>query len=174
MKDSFSAPTGARASATPQDKVDAIERKLLEKLIKLPLIPKPLGEYLPINKVGNLVYVSGQLPIKDGSLGSFLGRLGKEITLEAGQRAAQWCTFNALAHLKRDLGSLEKIKRVVKLTGYVAGMPGFTQQAEVLNGASKILIELFGESGRHARVAVGVTDLPKGACVEIEYIFEVE
>jgi enamine deaminase RidA (YjgF/YER057c/UK114 family) len=174
MKDAFSAPPGSRARATPQDKVDAIEQKLLEKLIRLPLIPKPLGEYLPISKVGHLVYVSGQLPIKDGSLGPFQGRLGKEISLEAGQRAAQWCTFNALAHLKRDLGSLEKIKRVVKLTGYVAGMPGFNQQAEVLNGASKILVELFGENGKHARVAVGVTDLPKGACVEIEYIFEVE
>lgn len=174
MKDAYSAPTGARAHASPKDKPDAIEQKLLEKLIRLPLIPTPLGDYLPINKVGNLVYVSGQLPIKDGSLGPFKGRLGKEITLEAGQRAAQWCTFNALAHMKRDLGNLEKIKRVVKLTGYVAGMPGFTQQADVLNGASRILIELFGEAGKHSRVAVGVTDLPKGACVEIEYIFEVK
>jgi len=173
MKSSFTPPTGSKEKVRPQAKVDKIEKKLLELLLKLPILPPPMGNYLPVARVGNFIYLSGQLPLKDGSLGAFQGRLGKEIPLDGGQRAAKQCTLNALAHLKRELGSLEKIKRVVKLTGYVAGMPGFTEQAHVLNGASDILVELFGEAGKHARVAVGVTDLPLGACVEIEYIFEV-
>ncbi|KAB2836326.1 RidA family protein, partial [bacterium] len=106
-------------------------------------------------------------------LGAYKGRLGKEITLEAAQRGAKQCTLNALALAKNELGSLEKIRRVIKLTGFVAGMPGFVDQPKVLNAASELLVDLYGENGKHARVAVGVTDLPMGACVEIEYLFEV-
>lgn len=173
-KDIYQAPTGSRAEAAVKPKYDKIETKLLDKLLRLPVIPKPMGNYLPINKSGKTYFLSGQLPLKDGSLGSFKGRLGKEISLENGQLAALQCTLNALAYLKQDLGNLEKVKRVVKLTGYVAGMPGFNQQPEVINGASNLLVELYGEQGKHARSAVGVTDLPLGACVEIEYIFEVK
>jgi len=173
-KEIYQAPTGAKAQGAVKPKYDKIEEKLLNKLLRLPVLAPPMGNYLPINKSGKTYFLSGQLPLKDGSLGSFKGRLGKEISLENGRAAALQCTLNALAYLKQDLGSLEKVKRVVKLTGFVSGMPGFSQQPEVLNGASDLLVDLYGENGKHARSAVGVTDLPFGACVEIEYIFEVK
>lgn len=154
--------------------MDPIEQKLLEKLLKLPQVPKALGSYIPVQKSGKTLWLSGQLPIQDGTLKSFKGRLGKEISVDAGARAAQQCTLNALAQIKQELGRLDKIAKVVKLTGYVSSIPGFTSQAQVLNGASDLLVELYGEAGRHARVAVGVIDLPLGACVEIEYIFEMK
>ena len=163
----------APVAAKPGKKPDAIEQKLLQMLHKLPEMPPALGSYVPALRVGNLLYISGQLPIFKNSLGAYKGRLGKEITLEAAQRGAKQCTLNALALAKNELGSLEKIRRVIKLTGFVAGMPGFVDQPKVLNAASELLVDLYGENGKHARVAVGVTDLPMGACVEIEYLFEV-
>lgn len=154
--------------------LDPIEKKLLGMLLKLPVdLPPALGSYIPVLRVGNLVYISGQLPIYNNNLGAYKGRLGKEITLEAGVRGAKQCTLNALALLKSEIGRLDKVKRVIKVMGFVSGMPGFIEQPKVLNGASDLLVELYGESGRHVRSAVGVTDLPMGSCVEIEYIFEV-
>lgn len=167
-------PAAPSASATKLGKKpDAIEQKLLQMLHKLPEMPPALGSYVPALRVGNLLYISGQLPIFKNSLGAYKGRLGKEITLEAAQRGAKQCTLNALSLAKNELGTLEKIRRVIKLTGFVAGMPGFVDQPKVLNAASELLVELYGENGKHTRVAVGVTDLPMGACVEIEYLFEV-
>jgi len=166
-------PVPAAPAAKPGKKPDAIEQKLLQMLHKLPEMPPALGSYVPALRVGNLLYISGQLPIFKNSLGAYKGRLGKEITLEAAQRGAKQCTLNALSLAKNELGTLEKIRRVIKLTGFVAGMPGFVDQPKVLNAASELLVELYGENGKHARVAVGVTDLPMGACVEIEYLFEV-
>lgn len=163
----------AAVPAKPGKKLDAIEQKLLQMLHKLPEMPPALGSYVPALRVGNFLYISGQLPIFKNSLGAYKGRLGKEITLEAAQRGAKQCTLNALSLAKNELGSLEKIRRVIKLTGFVAGMPGFVEQPKVLNAASELLVELYGENGKHTRVAVGVTDLPMGACVEIEYLFEV-
>jgi len=157
----------------PAKKPDPVEQKLLAMLHKLPEMPPALGSYLPVLRTGNLLYISGQLPIFNNNLGAYKGRLGKEITLEAGVRGAKQCTLNALSLAKNELGGLSKIKRVIKLTGFVSGMPGFHDQAKVMNGASELLVELFGENGKHVRVAVGVTDLPMGACVEIEYLFEV-
>ncbi len=174
MKEAFTPPPGSRERVHTKTTTDKIEMRLLEMLFKLPVLANPVGNYVPVVTVGKLLYLSGQLPMKDGSLGAFQGRLGREISVEAGQKAAKQCTLNALAHLKRELGSLDKVKRVVKLTGFVAGMPGFSQQAQVLNGASDFLVELYEESGKHARSAIGVTDLPLGACVEIEYIFEMK
>ncbi len=174
MRHAFTPPTGAKTTAPTKPSEDSVERKLWDKLLKLPLIPKPLGNYVPVTRVGKHIYTSGQLPFSEGSLGAFKGRLGKQITLEAGKRAAQQCALNALALVKQEIGSLEKIKRVVKVTGFVSGMPGFTEQADVLNGASDLLVELFGEDGKHTRSAIGVTDLPLGACVEIEFIFEIK
>ncbi len=153
---------------------DPIEQKLLQMLLKLPELPQPIGSYAPVVRTGNYLYISGQLPIFNNSLGSYKGRLGKEISLEAAQRAAKQCTLNALAWVKKEMGRLDKIKRVIKLTGFVSGMPGFADQPKVINGASDLLVELFGEAGKHARSAVGVTDLPMGACVEIEFIFEIK
>lgn len=174
MRDGFTAPTGAKATGPDKDTKDTIEKKLWDMLLELPITPKPAGSYLPTVRMGKFIHMSGQLPLKDGSLGANKGRLGKEIALDGGQRAALQCTLNALAHLKRELGSLDKVKRVIKLTGYVSGMPGFTQQSLVLNGASDFLIKLYGEAGKHSRSVVGVMDLPMGACVEIEYIFEIK
>ena len=154
-------------------KVDPIEAKLLQMLHKLPEMPPALGSYVPLVRVGNLIYISGQLPIFKNNLGAYKGRLGKEITLEAGVRGAKQCTLNALSLLKGEIGRLDKVKRVVKVAGFVSGMPGFHDQSKVLNGASELLVELYGDNGKHVRTAVGVTDLPMGACVEIEYIFEV-
>ena len=154
--------------------LDPIEKKLLQMLLKLPVdLPPALGSYIPVQRVGNLVYISGQLPIYNNNLGAYKGRLGKEITLEAGVRGAKQCTLNALALLKSEIGRLDKVKRVIKLTGFVSGMPGFIEQPKVLNGASDLLVEIYGENGKHVRTAVGVTDLPMGSCVEIEYVFEV-
>lgn len=163
----------AAAAAKPGKKPDAIEQKLLQMLHKLPEVPAALGSYAPSLRVGNLLYISGQLPIFKNSLGAYKGRLGKEITFEAGVRGAKQCALNALALVKQEIGSLEKVRRVVKLTGFVSGMPGFVDQAKILNGASELLVELYGENGKHVRSAVGVTDLPMGACIEIEFIFEV-
>ncbi|HKY62311.1 MAG TPA: RidA family protein [bacterium] len=154
--------------------LDPIEKKLLGMLLKLPVdLPPALGSYIPVTRVGNLVYISGQLPIFNNSLGAYKGRLGKEITLEAAIRGAKQCTLNALALLKSEIGRLDKVKRVIKVVGFVSGMPGFVDQPKVLNGASDLLVEIYGENGKHVRSAVGVTDLPMGSCVEIEYIFEV-
>lgn len=174
MRQEFTPPTGSKTTAPAKPKADAIEKKLWDRLLKLPLLPKAQGNYLPFVKTGKLIFLSGQLPLTDNALKSFKGRLGREITIEAGQRAAQLCTLNALALIKNEIGNLEKIKRVVKITGYVAGMPGFEEQPTILNGASDLLVQLFGENGKHARVVVGVTDLPLGACVEIDYIFEMK
>lgn len=154
--------------------VDPIEKKILAMMLKLPLLPKPIGSYLPVTQSGHLTFVSGQLPLVDNHLGVYKGRLGREVTIEAGSRAARQCTLNALAYIKNSFGKLDKIKRVVRVGGFIAGMPGFADQAKVLNGASDLLIELFGESGKHVRTAVGVTDLPLGACVEVEYLFEMK
>jgi enamine deaminase RidA (YjgF/YER057c/UK114 family) len=153
---------------------DPIEQKLLQMLLKLPELPQPIGSYSPVVRTGNYLYVSGQLPIFNNSLGAYKGRLGKEISVEAAQRAAKQCTLNALAWVKKEIGKLDKVKKVIKLTGFVSGMPGFSDQPKVLNGASDLLVELYGEAGKHARSSVGVTDLPMGACVEIEYLFEVK
>jgi len=152
--------------------IDPVEKKLHSMLLRLPLLPKPLGSYVPLVRTGKLVFISGQLPLADNNLGAYKGRLGKEISVEAAQRGAKQCTLNALAYFKDEFGGLDKLKRVVKVTGYIAGMPGFTEQPRVLNGASDFLVELYGDAGKHSRVAVGVTDLPMGACVEVEYIFE--
>lgn len=167
-------PIGAQTLGTDPKKVDPVEKRLLEQLIKLPLLTRPVGNYRPALKVGKQLYISGQLPLVDGSLRGFEGRLGREVTLEGGQKAAHVCTLNALAWVKKELGGLDKVKQVVKITGYVSGMPGFKDQAKVLNGASDLLALLYGEAGRHTRSAVGVTDLPLGACVEIEYLFEIK
>lgn len=174
MKKPTPAPT-EESKTVPDDKsLDPIEKKLMVMLHPLPQIPTPLGSYVPILRVGNLVYVSGQLPLANNALGAYKGRLGKEISIEAGQRAAKQCTLNALAFFKKEFGRLDKLKRVIKLTGFVAGMPGFHDQAKVVNGASELLVEIYGESGKHTRSSLGVTDLPLGACVEIEYIFEIK
>ena len=174
MKHRFDPPPGAQVHQATKGKADAIESKIHQMLLKLPLLPKPKGNYLPLIQIQKWLYLSGQLPLEDNSLKTFRGKVGREVPVDIAQRAAKQCTLNALALAKNHLGSLEKIKRVIKLTGFVAAMPGFQEQAAVLNGASDFLVELFGDAGKHVRSAIGVTDLPMGACVEIEYVFEVK
>ncbi len=150
-----------------------IEAKLTELGLTLPVAPAPAGAYVPVVRTGNLAFTSGQLPMTGGKLQS-QGKVGQEVSLEEGYRLAQTCVVNALAALKQNLGGLDRIVRVVKVVGFVASAPGFTAQPKVINGASDLLVSLFGEKGQHARSAVGVAELPLGSPVEVELIVEVE
>ena len=149
------------------------EDKLKELGIELPEAPSPLGSYVPVIRTGNLVFLSGILPFVDGKL-LRQGKVGKDITIDDARVDAKRAVMNALAVLRSHIGSLNTVKRCIKLTGYIASSPDFTEQPKVLNAASDLLYEIFGEAGRHARAAVGVTVLPLNAPVEIEFIFEVE
>ncbi|HEV8619945.1 MAG TPA: RidA family protein [Nitrospiraceae bacterium] len=149
------------------------ERTLKELHLELPLPPQPLATYVPAVQAGDLLFLSGVLPMRDGQL-AFSGKLGSDLTVEQGIEAARLALLNALAIAKQELGTLDRITRVVKVVGYVASAEGFVQQPQVLNGASDLLVKIFGESGRHARVAVGAAELPRGAPVEIEVILSVE
>jgi len=139
--------------------------------ISLPEAPQPLGAYIPSVKAGNLVFVSGTLPLREGKV-LYPGKLGLEVSLEEGVAASRIALLNSLAILRQELGQLERINQIVKLGGFVASAPGFSQQPLVLNGASNLLFELFGEKGRHARSAVGVAELPLNAPVEIDLIVQ--
>jgi enamine deaminase RidA (YjgF/YER057c/UK114 family) len=148
------------------------EEKLLELGIKLPENPAPLGSYVPVVRTGNLLFLSGILPLMYGKLRR-QGRVGKDISLDEAKEDARTAAINALSILKADIGSLNKVKRCVKITGYVSSAPDFTEQSKVLNAASDLMFGIFGESGKHARTAVGVNVLPLNSPVEIEFIFEV-
>jgi enamine deaminase RidA (YjgF/YER057c/UK114 family) len=148
------------------------EERLKKLGIELPEAPIPLGSYIPVVKTGNLVFLSGILPVKQGKL-TKQGRVGEDISLDEAREEAKTATINALSVLKAHVGSLDKVKRCIKITGYVASAPDFTEQPKVLNAASDLLYEIFGEAGRHVRAAVGVNVLPLNSPVEIEFIFEV-
>jgi enamine deaminase RidA (YjgF/YER057c/UK114 family) len=149
-----------------------IEEKLASLGITLPVPPAPAGSYVPVVISGNLVFVAGQIPTEGGQL-KFKGKVGRDLPVDAGQQAARLCTVNALAQLKAALGSLDKIKRFVKVTGFVNCDPAFTDQPKVVNGASDLLVQVFGETGKHARAAVGVSSLPLDSAVEVEFIAEI-
>ncbi|MDF2727190.1 MAG: putative translation initiation inhibitor, yjgF family [Nitrososphaera sp.] len=146
-----------------------IEEKLSSLGISLPIPPEPAGSYLPVVLFGNLAFVAGQIPMEDKQV-KFRGKVE---SIAMGQEAARLCTINALAQLKSSLGSLNGIKRVIKVTGFVNSDPSFTDHAKVLNGASDLLVAIFGEKGKHVRAAVGVSSLPLDSAVEIEFIVEV-
>lgn len=149
-----------------------VEQTLVSLGITLPTPPAPAGSYVPVVIAGSLAFVAGQIPVEAGQV-RFKGKVGKDIPLEAGQQAARLCTINALAQLKAALGTLDRIKRVVKVTGFVNCEPSFSDQPKVVNGASDLLVQVFGEKGRHARAAVGVGSLPLESAVEVEFIVEV-
>jgi len=151
----------------------SIRDRLAQLGLQLPASPKPQGWYVPVVRSGNLVFVSGQLPISDGVV-AVTGKLGEFVTLEDGKKAARLCLLNILAALEGNGVPLDSISRVVKLTGFVQSAPDFHVQPLVLNAASELLTDIFGEAGRHARAAVGAVALPKNAAVEIEAIFEVK
>jgi enamine deaminase RidA (YjgF/YER057c/UK114 family) len=155
-----------------EDPMD-IEKRLKEFGITLPEPPKPVANYLPAVRTGNLLFVSGHGPYDDGKT-ILSGKLGKELTIEEGYRTARSVALNCLASVKAVLGDLDKVKRVVKLLGMVNCTEDFKDQPKVINGASDLLVEVFGEAGRHARSAVGMQSLPNGIPVEIEMIVEVE
>lgn len=146
-----------------------IEEKLSSLGISLPIPPEPAGSYLPVVLFGNLAFVAGQIPMEDKQV-KFRGKVE---SVAMGQEAARLCTINALAQLKSSLGSLNGIKRVIKVTGFVNSDPSFTDHAKVLNGASDLLVAIFGEKGKHVRATVGVSSLPLDSAVEIEFIVEV-
>jgi enamine deaminase RidA (YjgF/YER057c/UK114 family) len=148
------------------------ERRLTDLGIAIPMLPPPVAAYVPAVRTGRLVYASGQTPTIDGVL-QVRGKLGDAISVEEGRGAARLAALNCLAEVRGLLGSLDAISRVVRLTGYVASAPGFGEQPAVMNGASQLLEEVFGEAGRHARSAIGVAELPFGAPVEVELIVEV-
>ena len=148
------------------------EERLQELGVSLPAPVTPVAAYVPCVHTGNLVYVSGQVPMVDGKP-SHLGHLGDDVDLEDGRAAARTCAVNVLAALKAELGELSRVRRVVKVTGFVASTPGFTDMPKVVNAASELFGEVFGDAGRHARAAVGVAALPLGVPVEVEAIVEV-
>ncbi|KJR97075.1 MAG: endoribonuclease [Peptococcaceae bacterium BRH_c4a] len=149
------------------------EAKLKEMGITLPVAPKPLAAYVPAVLADRYVYTSGQIPIVDGDL-KFKGRVGSDLTEAQGYEAAKICAVNCLSAIKELIGSLDNIERIVKVSGFVNSAQGFASQPKVVNGASELLGEVFGEAGRHARAAVGVSELPMNAAVEVEIIVKIK
>jgi enamine deaminase RidA (YjgF/YER057c/UK114 family) len=153
-----------------ENKISSLGIRLFDKP------PVSAGAYIPIVITGNLAFISGQIPIEDDSIPpkvKLKGKVGKDISLEDGQKAARLCTINALSHIKNTLGSLDKIKKFVKVSGFVNCDPSFTEHSKVINEASDLLMHIFGEKGRHARIAVGASSLPLNSSVEIEFIVEI-
>ncbi len=145
--------------------------RLAELNIELPAVPAPAGAYVPAVRTGNLVYTAGQVPIVDGAVAA-TGKVGREISPEEAKQHARTCALNALAAVDSVAG-IDSVVRIVKVVGYVASAEGFTGQPAVLNGASELFGEIFGDAGKHARAAVGVAELPLGVPVEVELIVEV-
>lgn len=150
-----------------------IDARLKELGIELPPASTPGGNYVPFVRTGNLLFVSGQVPIVDGKP-AWIGHLGKDISIEEGAAAARVCALALIAQAKVALdGNLDRVKQVVKLTGFVACTPDFKDPPKVVNGASDLFGEVFGDAGQHARAAVGMASLPSGVAVEVEAVFEV-
>jgi enamine deaminase RidA (YjgF/YER057c/UK114 family) len=142
--------------------------------LELPVIPRPIANYVPWVRTGSLIFTSGQLTMGPSKTLEYVGKVGRDISIEDGRRAARLAAVNVLAVLNSALdGDLDRVTRVVKLTGFVNAEPEFTQHPEVINGASDLFVEVFGEAGRHARAAVGASSLPRNVAVEIEAIFEI-
>ena len=149
----------------------SIQTRLAELGIELPAAAAPVAAYVPVVIAGNLAHVSGQLPFVDGQL--VTGRLGEDVSLEQGATAARACGLIILAQLQAALGSLDRVERIVKLGAFINSTASFTDQPKVANGASELMVEVFGEAGKSARSAVGMPSLPGGIAVEIEAIFEI-
>ena len=152
---------------------ETIEKRLSDLGVTLPVAAAPAANYVPYCQTGNLLFTAGQLPLKDGKLQA-TGLLGRDVDTATGKEAAKYCAINILAQAKAALGDLEKIRRLVKITVFVASTADFVEQHLVANGASDFLVAALGERGKHARSAVGTASLPLNAAVEIEAIFEIE
>ncbi len=147
---------------------DTIEQKLAELGLELPQPAAPVASYVPAVEVGGLLYISGQLPFVEGKV--VTGRLGENVSLEAGEAAARACGIMLIAQMKAALGSLDRVERIVKLGAFINCTADFTDQPEVANGASDLMEQVFGDAGKHARAAVGVPALPRGAAVEVDAV----
>ncbi len=147
-----------------------IEEKLKSLGIKLPTPPTPAGSYVPVIRTGNLLFISGQIPMEDGKV-IFTGKVSNE-NLETAQKSARMCAINIIAQIKRELGNLDKVSRIVRLSGFVNSVPEFSQQPKVINNASDMFFEIFGEKGKHSRIAVGVASLPLNSMTEIDAVIE--
>lgn len=148
------------------------ETRLKELGIELPAPPKPVATYIPAVQVGELLFLSGVIPFRDGQL-MVTGKLGRDLSVEQGMEAARVALLNALAIVRHELGTLDRVKRIVRMVGHVASAEGFVQHPMVINGASDLLVQVFGEAGRHARVALGAAELPLSAPIELELIVQV-
>lgn len=149
-----------------------VEAKLKEFGIELPAATAPIANYVPFAVSGKIVVVSGQVSVRNGKA-EFVGKLGREISVAEGQQAARLCALNILAHLKTACGGdLDRVKQVLRLGGFVNCTPEFTDMPQVVNGASDLMVQVFGDAGKHARAAVGVSSLPLGVAVEVEAMFE--
>jgi len=149
------------------------EKRISALNIEIPEPPAPAGSYIPARRSGNLVFCSGQGPTKDGE-SVYTGKVGSDLTTEEGYEAARICMINCLAEIKSAIGSLNNIEKIIKVRGFVNSAPGFSDQPDVVNGASELLQEIFGEEGRHARAALGTSDLPGNIPVEVEMIAEIK
>ena len=150
----------------------SVDARLKSLGIELPVPPKPVASYVPAVLAGDLLYLSGMLPFRDGQV-VITGKLGQEVTVERGAEAARLALLNALAVIRHELGSLDRVQRIVRVVGHVASAAGFGQQPAVINGASDLLVQVFGEAGRHARVALGAAELPLHAAIELELLVQV-
>lgn len=150
-----------------------IEARLKTLGVTLPTPPLPVASYVPCTISGNIVFVSGQIPIADGAI-KYVGKLGVDVPMETGQAAAQLCAINVLAQLKSAIGDLDRVTRCLKLGVFINAAPDYSQHPEVANGASDLIAAVFGDAGKHARAAVGVGSLPRGVAVEVEAIFEIK
>lgn len=150
-----------------------IDTRLKELGITLPNAPAPAANYVPYVRAGNLLFISGQIPFEAGKL-QFIGKLGREFKVDEGQKAARLCALNIIAQVRAALGGdLDKVKRCVRVGGFVNSMPEFGDQPEVINGASDVIVQIFGDAGKHCRAAVGTGALPRGVATEVEAVFEV-
>jgi enamine deaminase RidA (YjgF/YER057c/UK114 family) len=148
-----------------------IEDRLRELSIEIPTPPNPAGSYIPVITTGNLAFVSGQIPMKDGKV-IVEGKVPEKQSLDSAREAAKICIINGLAQLKANLGSLDKITKFVRISGFVNSSQEFTEQPKVINAASDLLVEIFGDMAKHSRIAIGVASLPLNSTVEIDMIVE--
>ncbi len=148
-----------------------IEEKIKSLGIQLPDPPTPAGSYIPVVKTGNLLFISGQIPMDNGKV-VFTGKVSDD-NIEIAQKSARMCAINVLAQIKREVGNLDKVTKIIRLSGFVNSSSEFTQHPKVINAASDLIFEIFGNKGKHSRIAVGVTSLPLGSMTEIDAIVEV-
>ena len=150
-----------------------IDARLKDLGITLPDAPMPAANYVPYVRSGNLLFISGQIPMEAGKT-LFVGKLGREFKIDEGQKSARLCALNVIAQVRAALGGdLDKVKRCVRVGGFVNSMPEFGDQPQVINGASDVIVQIFGDAGKHSRAAVGVAALPRGVATEVEAVFEV-